>query len=195
MLSPVGKSSESVGGIRVGIARDATLIELCEGSQVIEPWDLSVIQPASIDLRLGRKFRVPVEHGTTHIDLADVEDSDMVEVDNSRFVLHPGEFALGVTHEIIRVPTDMVGRMEGKSSLGRVGLIVHVTAGFFDPGFVGHGTLEFVNLRRVPIVLREGVRICQFSFQWMDGEAVQPYRGRYQGDDGPSASRYGRGGE
>lgn len=169
--------------------RDVELRELCRAG-AIDPYDPDAIQPASIDLRLGFKFRVPVDHSVTAIDLADVREETQLVEPKDGFVLHPGEFALGATYERITIPNDMVGRMEGKSSLGRLGLIVHVTAGFFDPGFSGVGTMEFVNLRRVPIVLRPGRRICQFSFARLSGPVETPYKGRYQGDEGPTGSRY-----
>lgn len=164
----------------------------------IEPYDPKYLQPASIDCTLGTVFRRVASYKHSAIDLAnvplDLYETEIHEDDLSFsggvFWLNPGEFALGRTAETIRVPTTMVARMEGKSSLGRLGLIVHVTAGFFDPGFEGFGTCEFVNLLQVPIGLRPGLPICQFSFQLLTGEA-QPYSGRYTDGNDAAGSRYG----
>ncbi len=159
----------------------------------IDPYDQSLLQPASIDCRLGTTFRVVMAHRHPHVDLAavplDLTEERVVE-DGDYFQLDPGAFVLGRTAEVIRVPTTMVARLEGKSSLGRLGLIIHVTAGFFDPGFEGYGTLEFVNLLQVPILLRPGLPICQFSFYQLAGEA-RPYSGRYTDGNDATGSRYG----
>ena len=106
-------------------------------------------------------------------------------------VLHPSEFILGVTEEVVRLSNNIVGKIEGKSSLGRLGLMVHVTAGFIDPGFIGPITLEMKNLLNVPIVLRPGKKICQIAFAWLNSAARRPYDGRYQNSKGVVASRYG----
>lgn len=159
----------------------------------VDPYDPSRLQPASIDFTLGTTFMVPRSGAFSRVDLADVPLDLMRREDHEdEFWLPPtpNGFALGRTAEIIRVPNNIVARMEGKSSLGRLGLIVHVTAGFFDPGFEGYGTLEFVNLLQVPIVLRLGMPICQFSFQYMTGEA-KPYAGRYRDGNDATGSRYG----
>lgn len=159
----------------------------------IDPYDPAMLQPASIDCRLGTTFRVVMAYRHSHVDLADVPldlTEERIVEEGGYFILNPGAFVLGRTAEIIRVPTNMVARMEGKSSLGRLGLIVHVTAGFFDPGFEGYGTCEFVNLLPIPILLRPGLPICQFSFHMLTGVA-QAYRGRYTDGNDATGSRYG----
>lgn len=159
----------------------------------IEPYEPSLLQPASIDCRLGTTFRRPVASKYKEIDLANVplDLTDEVEVPiDGYYRLPPFDRCLGRTLEVVRVPTNMVARMEGKSSLGRLFLIVHVTAGFFDPGFEGYGTCEFVNLNERPILLRPGWPICQFSFHMLTGEA-KPYSGRYTDGNNATGSRYG----
>lgn len=160
---------------------------------LVDPYIINNVQPASIDVRLGNYFKVFVPHAEKAIDLDDpVDITKMVHVgDDEIFVLHPGEFALGVTMERINMPNDLVGRIEGKSSVGRLGLIVHATAGFIDPGFSGRVTLEMANLLPIPLVLRPGKLIAQISFQMMLAAVAQPYNGRYQGDDTVASSRYG----
>jgi dCTP deaminase len=169
-----------------------------------------MINPASIDLRLGTTFRVPKKHRVGTIDLAAVPDADetseLVVVplyyhdgpgDGSKdpgrgFIIHPGEFVLGSTLEYLRIPEDISMVIDGKSSIGRLGLAVHVTAGFFDPGFHGIGTLEMVNLSPYPIILRPGMRICQSRWMRMERPPAIPYQGRYQGDTAATGSRYGQ---
>ena len=173
-------------------------------ARMIEPYNPKNLQPASYDCTLSNQFRVFKLHGTAAVDLADPgtfsDITQLVELEEPHearpgefepFVLHPGEFVLGVTKERFRIPPDITGRIEGKSSLGRLGLLTHVTAGFFDPGFEGDATLEFVNLLRVPIKLHVGMPICQMSFTRLTKEAKKPYSGRYQGSDGVVASRFG----
>lgn len=176
------------------ILPDYELHSLCAHKALVHPYILNNVQPASIDLRLGDEFRVFHNHEHKFVDLDSIPD-DLTELvtiaDDGHFTLHPGEFVLGVTAEIVRMPNDIVGRVEGKSSLGRLGLIVHATAGFIDPGFHGRITLEMTNLLRIPIVMRPGRLIAQISFQHMSGPADNPYNGRYQGDLSVSASRYG----
>ena len=141
---------------------DGTIRRLVdEGRIVIDPWDPALVQPASVDLRLGDSFRVFHNHRAAAIDLRDpptnLTEEVVIEADEP-FVIHPGEFALGRTQEYVEIPDDIVARIEGKSSLGRLGLIVHATAGFVDPGFKGTLTLEITNLTRVPIKLYAGLR-------------------------------------
>lgn len=176
------------------ILHDAALEDLCMRERLIEPYDPARLQPASIDLTLGSTFRVTRTHRHRFIDLMEGAPEDLTEpvTVEDEFVLHPGEFVLGATAEWIKVPDRMVGVLDGKSSLGRLGLLVHVTAGYFDPGFSGVGTLEFVNLLDVPIVLRPGLAICQFRVHLMQDAARVPYRGRYQGDMTVAPSRYGQ---
>jgi dCTP deaminase len=167
------------------------------GTLGIEPFDPEMIQPSSIDVRLDRFFRVFESHRSTHIDPAheDEELTRLVDqpIDRS-FILHPGEFVLGSTLERITLPVDLAGRLEGKSSLGRLGLAVHSTAGFIDPGFSGHVTLELSNLAPLPIKLWPGMKIGQLCLMQMSSPAKYPYghsrnKSRYQGQRGPTASR------
>jgi dCTP deaminase len=181
------------------VLSDGTITELVDAGRItIDPWDHAMVQPASIDLRLGDSFRVFHNHRVTSIDLRDPPANLTEEVvieDGDAFVIHPGEFCLGRTLEYVELPDDLVARIEGKSSLGRLGLIVHATAGFCDPGFKGTLTLELNNLTRVPIVLRPGPPIAQLSFMTLDRPAQRPYGSpelgsHYQGQRAATASRY-----
>ena len=156
------------------------------------------MQPASVDLRLGDSFRVFHNHRASAIDLreppANLTEEVVVPADES-FVIHPGEFCLGRTLEWVELPDDVVARIEGKSSLGRLGLIVHATAGFCDPGWKGTLTLELNNLTRVPIKLYPGLLIAQLSFMTLDRPALRPYGSpelgsHYQGQRAATESRY-----
>ncbi|MFW5934054.1 MAG: dCTP deaminase [Actinomycetota bacterium] len=175
---------------------------LAEGRIGIDPLDDGAIQPASIDVRLGRQFRVFANHRYSVIDVAREQPdlTELIEVtDDEPFVLHPGEFVLGATLERITLADDVVARLEGKSSLGRLGLVIHSTAGFVDAGFDGDVTLELSNIATLPILLRPGMRIAQFAFFELDQPAERPYGqgasgSRYQGQRGPTASRYHLGG-
>lgn len=182
------------------VLSDGTITRLVEEGRIkIDPWDPSLVQPASVDLRLGDTFRVFHNHRVTSIDLRrppeNLTEEVKVEEDDS-FVIHPGEFALGRTLEWVELPADIVARIEGKSSLGRLGLIVHATAGFCDPGWKGTLTLELNNLTRVPIKLYPGLLIAQLSFMTLDAPAVRPYGSadlgsHYQGQREATESRYG----
>jgi dCTP deaminase len=181
------------------VLSDATIRELIEsGRIVIDPWDPSMVQPASVDIRLGNSFRVFHNHRIQSIDLADPprDLTEHVEVEEGgQFVIHPGEFVLGRTHELVELPDDIVSRIEGKSSIGRLGLVVHATAGFVDPGFRGTLTLEIANFNSVPIVLRPGLPICQLSFMALDRAAERPYGhpelgSHYHGQTEATESRY-----
>ena len=182
------------------VLSDGTIRRLVEeGRIVIDPWDPAMVQPASVDLRLGPSFQVFHNYRVAAIDLNDLRDdlTEPVEVaEDEPFVIHPGEFVLGRTLEYVRMPDDIVSRIEGKSSLGRLGLIVHATAGFVDPGFEGTLTLEITNLTRVPIKLYAGRPIAQLSFMTLDRPAERPYGhpdlgSHYQGQVDATASRYG----
>jgi dCTP deaminase len=170
-----------------------------EGRIKIEPWDPGLVQPASVDLRLGDSFRVFHNHRASAIDLRCPPDNLTEEVivpEGESFVIHPGEFCLGRTLEWVELPDDIVARIEGKSSLGRLGLIVHATAGFCDPGWKGTLTLELNNLTRVPIKLYPGLEIAQLSFMMLDRPAERPYGSpdlgsHYQGQRAATASRFG----
>jgi dCTP deaminase len=172
--------------------------ELDAGRVVIDPLDESCIQPSSVDLRLDRLFRVFLNHTMPVIDVKqDLEDlTRLVKIDEGEaFILHPGEFVLGSTYEQVSLPDDLVGRIEGKSSLGRLGLLIHSTAGFIDPGFTGHITLELSNVANLPITLYPGMKIGQVSFLRMTTPADVPYGSarvgsKYQGQRGPTPSRY-----
>ena len=183
------------------VLSDGTIRRLVdEGRIVIDPWDPELVQPASVDLRLGDSFRVFHNHRTAAIDLRDPPTNLTEEImvgEGEPFVIHPGEFVLGRTLEWVELPTDIVSRIEGKSSIGRLGLIVHATAGFVDPGFKGTLTLEITNLTRVPIKLYPGLLIAQLSFMTLDAPAERPYGSaelgsHYQGQTAATESRYMR---
>ncbi len=167
------------------------------GTLTVDPCDQAdQIQPASIDVRLGRTFRVFNNHTRSHIDPAQHMDglTSLVRADHNGFMLHPGEFVLGTTVERVRLGTALAGRLEGKSSLGRLGLLVHSTAGFIDPGFDGHITLELSNVATLPIRLHVGQRIGQLCVVQLSSPADRPYGSaglgsRYQGQQGPAESR------
>jgi dCTP deaminase len=171
--------------------------ELKAGKLQLEPFDPALVQPSSIDVRLDRFFRVFNNHLYTHIDPAEQQDdlTAMVEVvDGESFVLHPGEFVLASTLEVITLGDQLAGRLEGKSSLGRLGLLTHSTAGFIDPGFSGHVTLELSNVANLPIRLWPGMKIGQLCIFRLSSPAEHPYGAavygsRYQGQRGPTASR------
>jgi dCTP deaminase len=181
------------------ILSDRTIrAELDAGRIVIDPLDEQCIQPSSVDLRLDRLFRVFLNHTMPVIDVReDLEDlTRLVEIgEGEAFILHPGEFVLGSTYERVTLPDDLVGRIEGKSSLGRLGLLIHSTAGFIDAGFSGYLTLELSNVANLPITLYPGMKIGQVSFLRMTTPADVPYGSarvgsKYQGQRGPTPSRY-----
>src|SRR4029079_13521558 len=154
------------------------------GRIAIEPWDPDLVQPASVDLRLGDSFRVFHNHRVTAIDLREPPTNlteDVVVPAGEPFAIHPGEFALGRTLETVAIPDDIVARIEGKSRLARLGLIVHATAGFVAPGFTGSLTLEITNLTRGPIKLYAGLPIAQLSFIEPDAPRAVPVRSRAPG--------------
>ena len=169
-----------------------------DGNIVIDPFDDSCIQPSSVDVRLDRLFRVFRNHTAGIIDVkVDLTDlTELIEISpDGVFMLHPGEFVLGSTEECVALPDDIVARIEGKSSLGRLGLLIHSTAGFVDPGWDGHVTLELANVASLPITLYPGMKIGQLSFMQMTTPADRPYGkgatgSKYQGQRGPTPSRY-----
>jgi dCTP deaminase len=181
------------------ILSDRSLREqIAAGRIVIDPFDERCVQPSSIDVKIGNLFRVFRNHTSGVIDVKQNQE-DLTELitipEDGVFMLHPGEFVLGTTLETVSVPDDLVSRIEGKSSLGRLGLIIHSTAGFIDPGFSGHVTLELTNIATLPITLYPGMKIGQVSFMQMTTSADNPYgsgaRGsKYQGQRGPTPSRY-----
>ena len=173
------------------------LAEIESKRVVVDPYDPAMIQPSSIDFRLDRYFRVFENHRYPHIDPA-ADQTDLTrEVEptgDEPFILHPGEFVLGSTLEEVTLPDDLAARVEGKSSLGRLGLLTHATAGFVDPGFRGHVTLELANVATLPIKLYPGMKIGQLCFFRLSSPAEHPYGSakygsRYQGQRGPTPSR------
>lgn len=159
---------------------------------VLDPYDPAMVQPSSVDVRIDRFFRLFDNHRYAHIDPAEEQPelTRMVEVDpEEAFILHPGEFALASTYETVTLPDDVAARLEGKSSLGRLGLLTHSTAGFIDPGFSGHITLELSNVATLPIKLWPGMKIGQLCFFQLSSPAENPYgtgshQNRYQGQRG-----------
>ncbi len=178
--------------------------QIDRGRIVIDPFDVTLVQPSSIDVRISNLFRVFRNHTSGVIDVRQdmtaltelIEiPADAQGVGTEPFMLHPGEFVLGSTLERIAVPDDLVGRVEGKSSLGRLGLLIHSTAGFIDAGFDGHITLELANVASLPITLYPGMKIGQVSFMQMTTPADEPYGAgahgsKYQGQHGPTPSQY-----
>jgi dCTP deaminase len=183
----------------VSVLSDATIVAMVQAGRIrIDPWDEGLVQPASVDLRLGDSFRVFHNHRASVIDLLRPPENlteEVVVPEGESFVIHPGEFCLGRTLEWVELPEDIVARIEGKSSLGRLGLIVHATAGFCDPGWKGTLTLELNNLTRIPIKLYPGLEIAQLSFMTLDRPARRPYGSpelgsHYQGQRAATESRY-----
>jgi dCTP deaminase len=169
-----------------------------EAGQIgLDPLEMGLLQPSSIDVRLDRFFRLFDNHKYAFIDPAEQQDelTRLIEVDPAEpFILHPGEFVLGSTYEFVTLPDDVAARLEGKSSLGRLGLLTHSTAGFVDPGFKGHVTLELSNVATLPIKLWPGMKIGQLCFFKLTSPSEHPYgsekyASRYQGQRGPTASR------
>ncbi len=170
---------------------------IAEGRIEIDPFEPTFVQPSSVDLRVDSAFRVFENHRYPHIDPRSPQEdlTKMIEVTAGEpFVLHPGEFVLGATLERVRLGDDIVARLEGKSSLGRLGLLIHSTAGFVDPGFDGYLTLELSNVATLPIAIYPGMKIGQISFYQMTTSADHPYGtseagSKYQGQRGPTPSR------
>lgn len=176
--------------------RDITA-RLADGSVVLDPWEQQMLQPSSVDVRLDRYFRTFETHKYPSIDPAE-EQSELTRLvephGDDPFILHPGEFVLASTYERVSLGDDVAARLEGKSSLGRLGLLTHSTAGFIDPGFDGHVTLELSNVAGLPIKLRPGMKIGQLCFFQLSSPAEHPYGSqhygsRYQGQRGPTPSR------
>jgi len=171
--------------------------EIAAGRVGCEPFTESMIQPSSVDVRLDKFFRVFENHKYSVIDPS-IEQAELtrevIAEGDSPFILHPGEFVLASTYEVITLPDDIAGRLEGKSSLGRLGLLTHSTAGFIDPGFSGHITLELSNVANLPVKLFPGMKIGQLCLIRLSSPAEHPYGSekygsRYQGQRGPTASR------
>ncbi len=173
------------------------MAQVAQGQIALDPWEPSMVQPSSVDVRLDRYFRVFENHRYPHIDPAEeqAELTRLIEVAPTEpFVLHPGEFVLGSTWERVTLPATVAARLEGKSSLGRLGLLTHSTAGFIDPGFSGHVTLELSNMATLPVKLWPGMKIGQLCFFQLSSPCAHPYGSseygsRYQGQRGPTPSR------
>jgi dCTP deaminase len=194
----LGQQSDSAT-VPLVILSDRTIREeLACNRIVIDPLDEADIQPSSVDLRIDRYFRVFRNHSMKVIDVKEDQEelTELVEIGKDDvFILHPGEFVLGSTAERVALPDDLVARLEGKSSLGRLGLLIHSTAGFVDAGWDGHLTLELSNVANLPITLYPGMKIGQISFLRMTTPADRPYGSaqvgsKYQGQRGPTPSRY-----
>ena len=184
---------------RAVVLSDRTIKRLLdEGRILIDPYDPTLLQPSSVDVRVDRFFRVFHNARYPYIDVREPQEelTELVEIDDETpFILHPGEFVLGSTLERVRLPDDLVARLEGKSSLGRLGLLIHSTAGFIDPGWDGHVTLELSNVANLPITIYHAMKIGQLSFVQMTEPAATPYGAdglgsKYQGQKGPTPSRY-----
>ena len=172
--------------------------EIDAGRIVIDPFDPDCIQPSSVDLHVDSQFRVFANSRYPYIDVKqEMQDlTELVEVKpDEPFILHPGEFVLGSTLERVGIPNDLVARLEGKSSLGRLGLLIHSTAGYVDPGWDGYLTLELSNVANLPITIYYAMKIGQLSFMELSEPAENPYGSgaigsKYQGQQGPTPSRY-----
>jgi dCTP deaminase len=180
------------------ILSDRSIREALEQGRIaIDPLDLALLQPSSLDIRVDQRFRVFAGHRYPFIDPREAQPeltTQVVAENGQPFILHPGEFVLGSTLERVRLAADIVARLEGKSGLGRLGLLIHSTAGFVDPGFEGHLTLELSNVARLPIAIYPGMAIGQLSFYELSTAAEHPYgsakvHSKYQGQSGPTPSR------
>jgi len=194
----VGPAARAVPYVGCVLLSDRDIrAEIETGRVGLDPYEPGMVQPSSVDVRLDRFFRLFDNHKYPYIDPAEHQPdlTRLVEVDPAEaFVLHPGEFVLGSTYEQITLPDDLAARVEGKSSLGRLGLLTHATAGFVDPGFTGHVTLELSNVATLPIKLWPGMKIGQLCFFRLSSAAEHPYGSgqpgsHYQGQRGPTASR------
>ena len=191
-------SGDSPGTVTRVLLSDRDIkAEIDGGRVVLEPYDEAMVQPSSIDVRLDKYFRLFDNHMYPFIDPAQdqPELTHLIEVEHGEpLILHPGEFVLGSSYEVVTLPDDLAARLEGKSSLGRLGLLTHSTAGFVDPGFSGHVTLELSNVATLPIKLWPGMKVGQLCFFRLSSPAESPYGSarhgsRYQGQRGPTASR------
>lgn len=194
-MAPRGIGTGSLSGVLLS-DRDIRA-QVDAGRVILDPFDAGMIQPSSIDVRLDRYFRLFDNHKYAFIDPSQdqPELTRLIEVEaGESFILHPGEFVLGSTYETVTLPDDVAARVEGKSSLGRLGLLTHATAGFVDPGFSGHVTLELSNVATLPIKLWPGMKVGQLCFFQLSSSAEYPYgsatrSSHYQGQRGPTASR------
>jgi dCTP deaminase len=190
-----GEATRRIAGV---VLSDRTIRKLIEDGRIgIDPYDPDLMQPSSLDVRVDRYFRVFRNSRYPYIDVKTEQEelTELVEVGDEAFILHPGEFVLGSTLERVTLPDDLVARLEGKSSLGRLGLLIHSTAGFIDPGWDGHVTLELSNVANLPITIYSKMKIGQLSFVQLSEAAERPYGSagigsKYQGQRGPTPSRY-----
>ena len=198
MRRTVPTAPPDVGTVAAVLLSDRDIrAELDAGRVVLDPYESAMVQPSSVDVRIDRYFRLFDNHKYPVIDPSQEQPelTRLVEVEpDEAFVLHPGEFVLASTFEVVSLPDDVAARLEGKSSLGRLGLLTHSTAGFIDPGFSGHVTLELSNVATLPIKLWPGMKIGQLCFFRLTSAAEHPYGSngagsRYQGQRGPTASR------
>ena len=189
--------AERVGSPTMLLSDRDIAAEIESGRVKVEPFNPKMIQPSSVDVRLDRFFRVFENHRYEVIDPS-IEQSELTRevavAPDEFFILHPGEFVLASTYEVITLPDDIAGRLEGKSSLGRLGLLTHSTAGFIDPGFSGHITLELSNVANLPVKLYPGMKIGQLCLIKLSSPAEHPYGSavygsRYQGQRGPTPSK------
>jgi dCTP deaminase len=189
--------AEAVGSLTMLLSDRDIAAEIKSGRVQVDPFEPKMIQPSSVDVRLDRFFRVFENHKYEVIDPS-IEQSDLTRevavAPDDFFILHPGEFVLASTYEVITLPDDIAGRLEGKSSLGRLGLLTHSTAGFIDPGFSGHITLELSNVANLPVKLYPGMKIGQLCLIKLSSSAEHPYGSalygsRYQGQRGPTPSK------
>src|ERR687885_3069120 len=194
----VAMAADSIDSPRV-VLSDRTIRRLVDEGRIgIDPYDDELLKPSSVDVRVDRYFRVFHNARYPYIDVKEPQEelTELVEVgDDQPFILHPGEFVLGSTLERVVLPDDLVARLEGKSSLGRLGLLIHSTAGFIDPGWDGHVTLELSNVANLPITIYHAMKIGQLSFMQLTEPASAPYGSsglgsKYQGQRGPTPSRY-----
>src|SRR3954449_11549731 len=180
------------------VLSDSTITRLIGAGRIeIDPYEPSLLQPSSVDVRVDRYFRVFRNNLYPFIDVKQAQEdlTELVQVDGDPFILHPGEVVLGSTPGRVRLPEDVVGRLDGKSSLGRLGLLIHSTAGFIDPGWDGNVTLNLSNVPNLPITIYPEMKIVQLSFVQMTEPAESPYGSgalgsKYQGQKGPTPSRY-----
>jgi len=171
--------------------------ELENGALKIYPLDRSLISLACVDLRLGYEFRVFKHTGLTHIDTRSLPEEEFMETvkvkDDEPFTIHPGEMVLGITYEHVTIPSSLLARLDGRSSLGRIGILVHTTAGSIDPGWIGNITLEIANIAKFPVVLYPKMRICRLTFDMLSSPTTTPYTlrpgSKYVNQKGPDVSK------
>jgi dCTP deaminase len=160
-----------------------------KGEIIVEPFDENLVQPCSLDIRLGNEFRIFESHNIPYIDPKEPDKYSKLIKCEDYIIIHPGEFVLGRTLEYIKLPNHIAATLEGRSSLGRMGIIIHATAGFVDPGFEGTLTLEISNLSNLPVKLYPGMKIGQLAFYKLSSPCEKPYCGKYKGQKPPESSK------